>query len=631
MDIIRKNLIINCPITFDDVTHAERIYGKDVAFLKGKTTASVANDHVPNQPPIVLPPDILENHGQVTLCCDIFYVLGLPFSLSVSRNVHFLSCCSIPNREKPVIRSCISSDVATYQERGFEVTNIHCDGEYNHIKPLFPTIRFDICAPKDHVPEVERAIRTMKDTIRSTIHGMPYHRLPRTMVKELASMAAHTLNSFPHQDGISDTLSPANIVTGAPKPDYKTLPLEFGTYVQVYDGTSSDTKSRTLGAIATNPTGTSSSDHFFMSLETGLRIHRRSWTVLPISDATISRVETLAAHEGMPPVDHDVSINEYDPDEIIDESAYDRNYLPPASDLPDDHNLTTGAFTSESDPESDPDDDDFDNIGHNDDYDSVPHTTTAPKAVPTPPIEEHTSAENEERKSATNEEREITYPPPVPLDGENEERKEPTILSTPPPIDENEEREAAARKAALQSTLREKRKNLRNKSGRADYTHRFGFTRIAHSLATAAATLEPTSESELTYLPAVQKAIYGLIFTQMTAQKGIKKHGQAAFDALRKEFEQFRAMDVLEPLNSFELTDEQKSESLRALSVIKEKRDGRLKGRTVADGSAQKGKFSKSETGSPTAASDVVLLTTMIDAYENRDAAVADVTGAYLT
>jgi hypothetical protein len=169
---------------------------------------------------------------------------------------------------------------------------------------------------------------------------------------------------------------PANIVTGAPKPDYKTLTLEFGTYVQVYDGTSSDTKSHTLGAIATNPMGNSSGDHFFMSLETGLRIHRRSWTVLPISDATISRVETLAAHEGMPPVDHDVSINQYDPDEIIDESAYDRNYLPPDSDPLNDHNLTTDAYTSESD--SDPDDNDFDNIGHNDEYDSVPNTTTAP-------------------------------------------------------------------------------------------------------------------------------------------------------------------------------------------------------------------------------------------------------------
>ena len=42
-------------------------------------------------------------------------------------------------------------------------------------------------------------------------------------------------------------------------------------------------------------------------------------------------------------------------------------------------------------------------------------------------------------------------------------------------------------------------------------------------------------------------------------------------DALRKEFEQFKSMDVLEPLDAFKLTEEQKAESLRALSVIKGK------------------------------------------------------------
>jgi hypothetical protein len=53
LEIVRNNFIINCPITIDDVNRAEHIYGKDVAFLKGKTTASPANDHVPNQPSFV--------------------------------------------------------------------------------------------------------------------------------------------------------------------------------------------------------------------------------------------------------------------------------------------------------------------------------------------------------------------------------------------------------------------------------------------------------------------------------------------------------------------------------------------------------------------------------------------------
>jgi hypothetical protein len=63
------------------------------------------------------------------------------------------------------------------------------------------------------------------------------------------------------------------------------------------------------------------------------------------------------------------------------------------------------------------------------------------------------------------------------------------------------------------------------------------------------------------------------MFTQMSAHKGIKKYGQQALDALRKEFLQFKSLDVLEPLDAFTLSDEQKTESLRAISVIKEKRD----------------------------------------------------------
>jgi Reverse transcriptase (RNA-dependent DNA polymerase) len=334
----------------------------------------------------------------------------------------------------------------------------------------------------------------------------------------------------------------------------------------------------------------------------------------------------------MPTVDHEISINEYDPDEIIDESAYDRNYIPPTTDSDDDHHLTTDAYTSESDSDDD-NDDDFDDIGHNDDLDSEPITPENEERNNPIENEERTNhTENEERTNNTERHDPIDNAPTTNNAATTATATTTTLQTT---AVENEERQApivanVERNKALLSTLRDKRKSLRNKSGRADYTYRFGFTQIAKSLGDAASSFEPHTVDELSSLPAVQKAIYGLLFTQMTAQKGIKKHGQSAMDALRKEFEQFRVMDVLEPLDPFQLSDELKSESLRALSVIKEKRDGRLKGRTVADGSAQKGKFSKSETGSPTAASDVVILTSMIDAYENRDVAVADVTGAYL-
>ena len=38
--MISQNLILNCPVTVSDVARADKIYGKDIHALKGKTTRS---------------------------------------------------------------------------------------------------------------------------------------------------------------------------------------------------------------------------------------------------------------------------------------------------------------------------------------------------------------------------------------------------------------------------------------------------------------------------------------------------------------------------------------------------------------------------------------------------------------
>jgi Reverse transcriptase (RNA-dependent DNA polymerase) len=656
---LKENHILNCPITVDDAHRAELIYGKDVAFLKGKTTASPAKDHVPDYTPISLPPELLSLHPNVTLCFDIFYVLGLAFSLSTSRSLHYLSCHPITDRSKPSIRASISSDLSLYRTRGFLPTAIHADGEYNVFRNSFPPVRFSICSADDHVPEIERAIRTVKESIRSTIHGMPYSSLPRVLVKELALHAVRTINMLPHPDGVSTTLSPATIVTGVHKPDYRTMPLEFGTYVQVYDGTSNNTKSRTLGAIATNPTGNSSGDYFFMSLATGARIHRRSWTVLPISDSVISRVEAIAYEEEMPPIEKGHLLTEYDPDHIVDLESYDRTYVPPKPNITDDI-LTSDAYTDDSDDQDDDDDDnddDADDSGHHPDFDDassiVPIVTVLPPLAPVGEERNHTRIEPHEPHNIN------STAPPTPTECialiENEERveiienEERTHDTTDTDLIENEERveiieneerntlieheaSAVARRAGLRPT-----KSL-------TYKHRFGFTQLSNQSNTTPARWEIAQHAidsmpcptpvDHTFTPgqmlSIHKSITGLMFTQMSATKGIKKHGKLAIDALRKEFQQFRALDVLEPLDAFTLTEEQKLEALRAISVIKEKRDGTIKGRTCADGSTQQGKFTHAETGSPTLSSDALFLTILADAFEDRDVGTADVAGAYL-
>ena len=66
------------------------------------------------------------------------------------------------------------------------------------------------------------------------------------------------------------------------------------------------------------------------------------------------------------------------------------------------------------------------------------------------------------------------------------------------------------------------------------------------------------------------------------------------------------------------------------MSLLKEKRNGDLKGRTCADGSVQRPYVTKEDSSSPTVSTEALMTTFVIDAYEKRVTATADVTGAYL-
>ena len=76
--------------------------------------------------------------------------------------------------------------------------------------------------------------------------------------------------------------------------------LNFGDYVQTHvpANKTNNNGTRTTGAIALYPSGNAQGSWYFMSLETGKRIHRYDWDILPISKDVLDRVEAIAIHEG---------------------------------------------------------------------------------------------------------------------------------------------------------------------------------------------------------------------------------------------------------------------------------------------------------------------------------------------
>ena len=119
-------------------------------------------------------------------------------------------------------------------------------------------------------------------------------------------------------------------------------------------------------------------------------------------------------------------------------------------------------------------------------------------------------------------------------------------------------------------------------------------------------------------------------FTQMNEKDGIRKHGEAAIMALFKEFAQLHDKKVFKAIRASDLSKDQKRNSLRAINLLKEKRDGSLKGRTCADGRKQRDWYTKEQTTSPTISNDSLMAILTLSAAERRKIAMRDVEGAYL-
>ena len=83
-------------------------------------------------------------------------------------------------------------------------------------------------------------------------------------------------------------------------------------------------------------------------------------------------------------------------------------------------------------------------------------------------------------------------------------------------------------------------------------------------------------------------------------------------------------------MDAKELTKLDKKKALGTIVLIEEKKDGRVKGRAVADGRKQCGEIKKEDAASPTTTIESIILTSIIEAMENHDVVVADVPNAFI-
>ena len=120
-------------------------------------------------------------------------------------------------------------------------------------------------------------------------------------------------------------------------------------------------------------------------------------------------------------------------------------------------------------------------------------------------------------------------------------------------------------------------------------------------------------------------------FIQMySLNKGLKKFGDHGKDAAQKEMKQLHDRIVFEPIIIAELTPLERKRAMESLIFLTEKRDGTVKARTCANGSTQREYIPREEATSPTAATEAILITGVLDAKQRRDVMTLDIPNAFV-
>ena len=299
LTIISDNTLKNSTVTVADIHRAIDIYGPPVPLLQGKTTQKKPLLHKPQHLP--LPFNIIQKHPRIDLYVDIFFVNRIPFLHTKSQHIGFITSQRLSSRGQTHIIAHLKHIINKYNKRGFAINFIHADNEFNlqRLKSEIQPVCLEIYAPEEHVTDIERSVRTVKERCRCMTHSVPYTRYTHLMTTHLVEAATHWLNAFPKKIGIIAKISPSAIVTGQSPPDYNNKRIAFGAYAIVFVKTQNNQKARSVPAIALSPSN-SAGGHFFMSLYSGQRIHGYSWEQLPIDDDVIERVEQLAVNENQP-------------------------------------------------------------------------------------------------------------------------------------------------------------------------------------------------------------------------------------------------------------------------------------------------------------------------------------------
>ena len=115
-----------------------------------------------------------------TLAIDIMFVNGIAFLVTISRHIKFGTAEMLKNQKSSTIFVALKHVLDTYKTNGFAVHTVLGDGQFASLQNSLASVGvvLNVTSREEHVPEIERHIRTIKERTRAQYATLPFKALP---------------------------------------------------------------------------------------------------------------------------------------------------------------------------------------------------------------------------------------------------------------------------------------------------------------------------------------------------------------------------------------------------------------------------------------------------------------------
>jgi hypothetical protein len=196
---LRTNAIKGCQVTMDDTQVMWNIWGPSVIKMKGNSTRQKTIRK--SSSIVTVPREFITAQKNITMSVDFFFINKYVFLTTVSTNVCFTTTSHCSTRKVRHYWNFLKEVLLIYNRRGLRVTLVRADLEFKPLEELVKQLPcvpdLDIAAKEEHVGDVERNIRYLKEKFRQKRHTLPFRQIPGVIIVRMVQVCTMMLNMFP--------------------------------------------------------------------------------------------------------------------------------------------------------------------------------------------------------------------------------------------------------------------------------------------------------------------------------------------------------------------------------------------------------------------------------------------------